>query len=142
MYIAFGILVILVAILLALVVIIQNPKGGMLSSSIGSMGNQILGASRSTDAIEKITWYLAGGLMILSIASIFVLPDSKTAVNGETTEGSAIQKAINEKKGSTTLPSVPAMTPPQGQTQQAPAQGSAPAQQTNAPAQTPPTQGK
>lgn len=119
MYILFGVLVIIVAILLALVVIIQNPKGGVLSSSIGSVGNSILGASRSTDAVEKITWYLAGVLMILCITSIFVIPSAKTLEKDET-QGSAIDKALKENKS---LPSSPSMTAPVGTpAQTAPAQ--------------------
>jgi len=42
-----------------LVVLIQNPKGGGIDSTFGgSQANQMLGASRSTDMIEKITWGL------------------------------------------------------------------------------------
>jgi preprotein translocase subunit SecG len=126
MFILFGVVVIIVAILLALVVIIQNPKGGMLSSSIGSVGNQILGASRSTDAVEKITWYLAGGLMILCVASIFIIPDGKTMEKAEG-EGSQIQKAIKENP-TTNLPSTSTITAPQAPQGQPAAQpqGSAP----------------
>lgn len=114
MYILFGVLVIIVAVLLALVVIIQNPKGGMLSSSIGGLGNQILGASRSTDAVEKITWYLAGTLMILCVASLLVLPTTKEAIE---VEGSAIKKAIDANpKANPITPSAPVMNAPQGQT--------------------------
>jgi preprotein translocase subunit SecG len=118
MYILFGILVIVVALLLALVVIIQNPKGGMLSSSIGTVGNQILGAGRSTDAVEKITWYLAGGLMLLCIASVFLIPDAKT-FQKEESQGSAIEKALKENK---ILPSAPSMTAPAAPAQTAPGQ--------------------
>ena len=130
MYIAFGIFVVIIAILLATIVIIQNPKGGMLNSSIGGLGNQILGASRSTETVEKITWYLAGTLMILCIGSVLILPDAKEA-NGKTTESSLIEETLKKNKNNA-LPSAPAM-PVQQTTpvQNAPAQ---PAPASSAPA--------
>jgi preprotein translocase subunit SecG len=116
MYIVFGVVIVLIAILLALVVIIQNPKGGVLSSSIGSMSNQILGASRSTDAVEKITWYLAGGLMVLCVASILVLPKSSDTNKNTTTQSSAIEEALKNNKAPIPAPAVPMNTPPQSST--------------------------
>jgi preprotein translocase subunit SecG len=122
-YLALGIVIILIAVLLILVVIIQNPKGGM-NASMGSIGNQILGASRSTDAVEKITWYLAGGLMVLSVASIFLLPDPKEVSKINSSEGSKIKEVLEKNKStSPAFPTAPAMAPPQQQ---------------SAPAQTPP----
>jgi preprotein translocase subunit SecG len=122
-YLALGIVIILIAVLLILVVIIQNQKGGM-NASMGSIGNQILGASRSTDAVEKITWYLAGGLMVLSVASIFLLPDPKEVSKINSSEGSKIKEVLEKNKStSPAFPTAPAMAPPQQQ---------------SAPAQTPP----
>ena len=65
-------LVSLSALLVIGVIILQNPKGGGLSSTFGGAqaANQLLGgASRSTDLLETITWALvivifSGCLMI------------------------------------------------------------------------------
>ena len=51
------IVMLIVAVLLGLVILIQNPKGGGLNASLGSVGNSVFGASRSTDIVEKATWY-------------------------------------------------------------------------------------
>ena len=59
MYTIFAILIILTSVLLVLVVLVQNPKGGGLSSSFGGGGNQIMGAKKTTDFLEKTTWTLA-----------------------------------------------------------------------------------
>jgi len=57
-----------VCLLLMLVVLIQNPKGGGIDSTFGGgQANQMLGASRSTDVIEKVTWGLAITLFTLCI---------------------------------------------------------------------------
>jgi preprotein translocase subunit SecG len=62
------ILTIVAAILLVLVVLIQNPKGGGLSSSFGS-AHQLGGVRKTTDALEKATWFLAIAILVLSLVS-------------------------------------------------------------------------
>jgi preprotein translocase subunit SecG len=55
-------------VLLMIVILIQNPKGGGVDSTFGGQGaNQIFGASKSVDYIEKLTWYLAGALLVLCV---------------------------------------------------------------------------
>ena len=68
------ILIALVALLLMGAVLIQNPKGGGVDSTFGgSSANQMFGAAKSTDFIEKVTWGLAIALFALCIiASLMV----------------------------------------------------------------------
>jgi preprotein translocase subunit SecG len=62
------IVIALVCVLLMGVVLIQNPKGGGIDSTFGGSGaNQMLGAAKSTDFIEKLTWGLAITLFVLCI---------------------------------------------------------------------------
>lgn len=77
---ALTVLTALVCVLLIAVVLIQNPKGGGIDSTFGgSQANQMLGAAKQTDFIEKITWYLAAALFVLCIVtSLFV--DSQSAI--------------------------------------------------------------
>lgn len=66
-----------VCLLLMLVVLVQNPKGGGIDSTFGgSQANQMLGASRSTDVIEKITWGLAAVLFVLCIVTALAVQNS------------------------------------------------------------------
>ena len=67
------ILVAIVAALLIISVLIQNPKGGGIDSTYGSGANQLFGAAQSADAIEKITWVLFVALMVLCILSYFFI---------------------------------------------------------------------
>ena len=63
----------LVCVLLTLVILIQNPKGGGIDSTFGGGANQMFGAAKSTDIVEKWTWYLAAALFALCIlTTIFV----------------------------------------------------------------------
>ena len=70
-------LTILIAInclLLMLVVLIQNPKGGGVDSTFGGQGaTQMFGAARSTDFIEKLTWGLAIFLFVLCIITALMV---------------------------------------------------------------------
>lgn len=61
-----SIIIILASILMILVVFIQNPKGGGLSSDFGS-AQQIGGVQKTNDFIDKTTWGLAGVIAVLSI---------------------------------------------------------------------------
>lgn len=59
-------LIILASILLILVVYIQNPKGGGLSSDFGA-AQQIGGVQKTNDFIDKATWTLAATIMVCSV---------------------------------------------------------------------------
>lgn len=61
-------------ILLMAVVLIQNPKGGGIDSNFGgSAANQMFGAAKSTDFIEKLTWGLGASLFILCIITAILV---------------------------------------------------------------------
>ncbi len=64
------ILIALVCVMLTIVILSQNPKGGGLDPTFGGTGaNQIFGAAKSADFVEKLTWYLAFALFALCIAT-------------------------------------------------------------------------
>lgn len=78
------VIIALICVLLMLVVLIQNPKGGGVDSTFGGQGaNQMFGAAKSSDFIEKLTWGLAIALFALCIITVLV-------VNGQATAGSLI----------------------------------------------------
>ncbi|MBL7963123.1 MAG: preprotein translocase subunit SecG [Flavobacteriales bacterium] len=66
-----SVLIIIVAALLALVVLAQNPKGGGLAAGFTG-AQQIGGVQRTADFLEKGTWTLAGALMVLCLVSAAV----------------------------------------------------------------------
>ena len=72
-YILISVLILIACVLLILVVLVQNSKGGGLASNF-SGSNQIMGVRRTTDFLEKTTWTLAIALLALSLMSIFVIP--------------------------------------------------------------------
>ncbi|MEQ8325391.1 MAG: preprotein translocase subunit SecG [Vicingaceae bacterium] len=62
-----SVLIFMVAILLILVIMVQNPKGGLASNF--SSSNQVMGVRRTADFLEKATWTLGIALVVLSIIS-------------------------------------------------------------------------
>jgi preprotein translocase subunit SecG len=67
MYFLLIILAIIACVLLGAIVLIQNPKGGGLTSNFSS-SSQLMGVQKTGDFLEKGTWMLAIGLMVLSLA--------------------------------------------------------------------------
>lgn len=76
MTILFLILIVVVSVLLAFFVLIQNPKGGGLSGNVGGIGNQLMGVKQTTDVLEKGTWIFAAIIAVLCITSSLFLTGS------------------------------------------------------------------
>lgn len=81
MVIVFLTLIIIASIVLGLIILIQNPKGGGLSSSFGGFGNQLMGVKQTTDVLEKGTWLFAAIIGILCITSAMFIPKTGGGVN-------------------------------------------------------------
>lgn len=75
MYGLFSILILITCALLLLVILVQNPKGGGLSSTFGE-GNQFMGVKKTSDFLERSTWALALALVALTLVSNFAIERS------------------------------------------------------------------
>lgn len=73
MYTLFVILIVIAAVLMIGIVLIQESKGGGLSSSFAGY-NQVAGVRKTTDFIEKATWSLAAVMVVISVACAWVAP--------------------------------------------------------------------
>ena len=89
MLVLFGILVIIASVVLGLIVLIQNPKGGGLSASLGGFSNQLMGVKQTTDVLEKGTWLFAAIVGILCLVSPAFIPKDASS--------NSINKALMEK---------------------------------------------
>ena len=102
MYFALVVLALIVCVLLGLIILIQNPKGGGLSSGF-SGSNNIMGVQRTGDFLEKGTWVLAITLMVLSLLINVTIPRG-----GDVDENSNIQNQINKTAPLSTPRNIPA----------------------------------
>jgi preprotein translocase subunit SecG len=108
-------IILFVSILLILIVLVQNPKGGGLSSSFSS-SNQFMGVKRTADFVEKATWGFAAALLVLSILATIVPRNT----------GTQRQSKIQDKLENTAIdperlpayPTAPATTPADDKNQQ------------------------
>ena len=66
-------LIIVLSFLLVLIIMVQNPKGGGLSSSFGGDTQQIGGVKKTTDFLDKTTWILASLILVLILFSNITL---------------------------------------------------------------------
>jgi len=69
MYIFLTILIVIAAVLLTLLVLVQNSKGGGLAAGFAS-GNQVMGAPKTADFLEKATWTIIALIVVFSIAAV------------------------------------------------------------------------
>ena len=63
-------LILVISVLLVLIILAQNSKGGGLSSQFGgSSTSQIIGVKRTGDLLEKLTWGFAIAILALSLSA-------------------------------------------------------------------------
>lgn len=63
-----SVFIILICVLLTLVVLIQNSKGGGIASNFAS-NTQVVGVKKQAEYIEKVTWALVISLMVLCVGA-------------------------------------------------------------------------
>lgn len=111
-YTLFSILILMACILLILIVLVQNSKGGGLAANFTSTG-QSMGVRKTADFLEKATWTLAVCLLLFSLLSSATIP------RGEDANRSIIEEQIDNAIDPTAIPTLPTANPEQ----QDPAQG-------------------
>jgi preprotein translocase subunit SecG len=72
-YVFISVLILITCVLIGLIVLVQNSKGGGLASNFAS-SNQIMGVRKTADFLERATWTLAVVLLFLSLVSVFAIP--------------------------------------------------------------------
>ena len=103
------VLITIVSILLVAVIMIQNPKGGGLDSSLGGGGGSIGGVQNTNKFLDKSTWTLGAILIILILLS---------GVSFNADLGN--ESKIYDENATTPAPAENSLLPNAGQQQQAP----------------------
>jgi preprotein translocase subunit SecG len=91
MYVALISIIIFVCVLLVLVVLSQNSKGGGLSNQFGGGSSNLIGVKRTGDLLEKLTWGFAIALVVLALSSNLILDSDSSAVQ---------PKSVNQERAS------------------------------------------
>ncbi len=103
-YTLISVLIILASILLILVVLVQNSKGGGLAANFTGAG-QFMGARKTTDFLEKATWTLAASIIVLCVLATASIPRKNR------TEHSMIEQQINRAVDPNAIPTLPTALP-------------------------------
>ena len=111
MYIALISIIIFISILLVLVVLSQNSKGGGLSNQFGAGSSNLIGVKRTGDLLEKLTWGFAIALVVLSLGTNMILDGNDAAVQ---TRSVNQQRASQQGAAPATAPVVPQTIPNTG----------------------------
>ncbi|MCQ2311090.1 MAG: preprotein translocase subunit SecG [Paludibacteraceae bacterium] len=106
MYTFFTILIVIAAILLIFLVLVQNSKGGGLAAGFAS-GNQVMGAPKTADFLEKASWTLAAIIVFLSILAVGI----NRGQSGASADESAIMEQVEEAASALPTPAAPAAEP-------------------------------
>lgn len=99
-------LILIVSVLTILIVLVQNPKGGGLSSTFGG-SNQYFGVRKTADFLEKATWTLAALLLVFVLISSKAIPKHKASASGAQSE---IIEEIEKMPVKATVPFEPSET--------------------------------
>ena len=102
----FLVLITIVCFLLIIVIMVQNPKGGGLSSSLGG-STQMGGVQKTTDFLDKSTWTLATLLIILILLSSLSFPGMMGGSDSKIIDN----KEVAAPKTETPAPAKPIETP-------------------------------
>lgn len=105
MFTFISVLIFIASVLLVLIVLVQNSKGGGLAANF-SASNQVMGVRKTADFLEKATWTLAASLVFLSIMASATIPRG-----GEEAERSIIEDQIEQTADPSVVPSFPSTAP-------------------------------
>lgn len=109
MTVLFIILIILASVVLSLIVLVQNPKGGGLAGNVAGFSNQFMGVKQTTDVLEKGTWIFAAVIAVLCITSTFFIAGGGEVNDRLENVGGAIPAQRPANPNTTTT--LPAPTP-------------------------------
>jgi preprotein translocase subunit SecG len=110
MLIIFAVLIIIASVILGLIVLVQNPKGGGLAGSLGGFSNQLMGVKQTTDVLEKGTWIFAAIVGVLCLTSAAFIPKTKSSLKNDDIINNA---PANNKPVPATVPSANTVPMPQ-----------------------------
>ena len=97
------ILIVLASILVVLLVLVQNSKGGGLAAGFTS-GNQVMGAPKTADFLEKATWTLMAIIFLMSIFAVGLHKQNARANDSESAISEQVQEAASEMQQQTATP--------------------------------------
>ncbi len=104
-YITLSVIIVVASVLLTLIVLVQNSKGGGLAANFAA-GNTTFGVRQTADFLEKTTWVLAAVVLVLCVVATFFTPKPSSG------SASSIENQIQQAAPAEGEPEFPANTIP------------------------------
>ena len=100
MFYGIAAIVVVLCVLLVLIIMVQNPKGG-LSGEFGGAASQMMGAQKSTDLLEKLTFgFMLVIAVLVTVANVDMQPtlaeQEEEVIEAPAEEGTADEGAVTE----------------------------------------------
>ena len=102
-YITLSVIIVVASVLLTLIVLVQNSKGGGLAANFAA-GNTTFGVRQTADFLEKTTWVLAAVVLVLCVVATFFTPKPSSG------SASSIENQIQQAAPAEGEPEFPANT--------------------------------
>ena len=102
-YITLSVIIVVASVLLTLIVLVQNSKGGGLAANFAA-GNTTFGVRQTADFLEKTTWVLAAVVLVLCVVATFFTPKPSSG------SASSIENQIQQAVPAEGEPEFPANT--------------------------------
>jgi preprotein translocase subunit SecG len=97
-------LILFCCVLLVLVILAQNAKGGGLTSQFGGSGaTHLIGVKKTGDLLERLTWGFAIAIMVLSLSTNFI-GNTNGPAESNILEKASEQAAPTQPQQENTLP--------------------------------------
>lgn len=99
--------IVVLAVLLILVILGQDSKGGV-GAAFGGSASQIMGVTKTGNILEKATWVLAIAILVLSLSSAAFYStsdsDSFSSPNVDSARKQIISPSFGDGEGESLLP--------------------------------------
>ncbi len=100
MFYGIAAIVVVLCVLLVLIIMVQNPKGG-LSGEFGGAASQMMGAQKSTDLLEKLTFgFMLAIAVLVTVANVDMQPtlaeQEEEVIEAPAEEGTVDEGAVTE----------------------------------------------
>lgn len=106
----FMILIMIASVLLIVIVMAQNPKGGGLSGTFGGTSSAQFGVQRTNDFMEKATWTL--GIIIVALILLSVVLTAKPVKSFQQAPANRQAPAPQTAPGTNSTTTMPAPATP------------------------------
>lgn len=97
--------------MLIVVILVQNPKGGGLSSEFGGSSSQMFGVQKTDDILEKLTWGFFTFIVVGALVTgIFLRGEINTGGN----DALDVERSMAPAASGAAMPTMPSAAPAEG----------------------------